>query len=244
VIVLSDASGYRAFSGRTGAWVSQPVVTPFNYFGSTSSDLFVAFDGLQTYVFDPVIVRWARTQTTAPVQSFDVWRQTFVGFDGVSAVGFGLMNNAWSSIATRGVFQRLDANSECGYVLTNSHVYAYSAQGSLSTLSRFPEFSRLQPIGVPLRLIEVAAPGSHVLAVLAHDAGYQPLPNGTLFIDPTTTFLQIPLGTVPASGVLDFPLDLSVFPSLAGTAVHIQTFVTPPGGAPRWIANSISPVVL
>lgn len=244
VVVLATAQGYHAFSGRTGAWISRGTSHPFSFSAPNSSDLFVAFDGIQTLVFDPVIVRWASIRTAAPVQNQDVWRQTFVGFDGNVALGFGLMNNAWSSIATRGTFQALDANSSCGFVLTSSHVYAYSAHGSLSTLSRFPEFSRLQPIAAPLRLIQTAQPGSRVVALLAHAAAYEPrLPFGTLFIDPATVFLRVRLGTVPARGVLDVPLDLSGIPGLAGTSVHIQTIVTPPHG-PQWAANSIAPIVL
>ncbi|MBK7645339.1 MAG: hypothetical protein IPJ19_20265 [Planctomycetes bacterium] len=243
-VVLADAQGYQAFSGRSGAWFAHPVASAFQFAGPSSGDLFAAFDGLETSVFDPVIGRWASVATAAPLQALDIWRQALVAFDGSRALGFGLMNNAWSTARVKGSFTQLDANSSCGYLLTSSHVYAYSAHGSLTTLSRFPEFARLQPIGSPLRLLQVAPAGSQVSAVLAHEAGYMPLPSGTLFVDPASVFLQLPLGTVPASGVLDFPLDLSGMPGLSGTAVHVQTFVTPPGGAPRWIANSIAPIVL
>lgn len=245
VVVLSDAQGHHAFSGRTGDWVFQPVSSAATFTASTSGDVFVAFDGARTLVFDPVIVRWAAVDSASPVQTHDVWRQTFVGFDGRSALGFGLMNNAWSSMPVRGAFQSLDANSSCGVVVTSSHVYAYSAHGSLSTSSRFPEFSRLQPIGAPLRLVQAAPPGSRVVAVLGLEAGYRPLPPlGTLFVEPSSVFRRVPLGTVPASGVLDVALDLSSMSGLAGRALHVQTFVTPPSGGRAWIANAIAPILL
>jgi hypothetical protein len=245
VVVIPDAQGYHAFSGRTGQWVTQTTTIPFQYSGPASGDVFVASDGLQTFLFDPVIVRWAPVQTAAPVTASDIWRQTYVGFDGSTAFGFGLMNNAWTSIPVQGSFQALDANSSCGFLLTDTHVYAYSAHGSLSTFSRYPEFSRLQPIGVPLRLIQAAEPGSRIVAYLSHRQDYLPLPpSGTIFIDRSLIFSRALLGIVPASGVLDAPLDLSGMRQLRGEAIHIQTIVFPPNGGARWIANSISPIVL
>lgn len=250
VVVLADAQGYHAFSGRTGEWISQPTTTPFVYTGPNSSDLFVAFDGARTHAFDPILARWATVQTASPVQSHDLWRQTMVGITGQSAIGFSLLSNEWKATPVQGAFARLDANDAAGFVLTDSHVYGYAAHGSLSTLSRYPEFSRLQPIGVPLRLTQVAPPGSFVTAILARESTYRPTPFGTLFVDPATVFARVPIGFVPAEGVLEHPLDLLQAPwgtstsTLCGSAVHVQTLVKPPLGAPSWLANSIAPVVL
>ncbi len=250
VVVLADAQGYHAFSGRTGEWVSQSTTTPFAFTGPNTSDLFAAFDGTRTRVFDPILARWATIQTTSPIQSHDLWRQTLVGFDGQTAVGFSLLGNGWKTTAVQGNFARLDANDAAGFVLTDSHAYGYAAHGSLSTLSRYPEFSRLQPIGVPLRLTQVAPPGSFVTAILARESTYRPTPFGTLFLDPATVFARVPLGIVPAEGVLDVPLDLSQapwstsVPGLRGSAVHVQTRVKPPLGATQWLSNAIAPVLL
>lgn len=241
-VVLADASGYRACSGRSGNWSHQPTSSHFSFTGPTSGDLFVALDGAQSHAFDPVIDRWS-TLRASPIVASDVWRQTFVGHDGTLAHGFGLMNNLWSSIRLQGAVQSLDANSSCGFVLTSTHVYAYSAHGALSTLARFPEFSRLQAIGVPLRLIQVAPPGAKVIALLASEPSFQRTANGFLFLDPTSMLARIPLQVVPPSGLLDFPLDLSNQPALQGKALHIQTLVQPQSSSP-WLSNSIAPVIL
>lgn len=241
--VLASATGYHAFAGRTGDWTFQPTASAFSFAGPSSGDLFAAFDGVSVHVLDPVIGRWATTVDPSPLASFDIWRQVFVGFDGTSALGFGLMNNRWSRRPVQGAFVSLDANSECGHLLTSTHVYAYSAQGTLSTQSRFPEFSRVQPLGAPFHLIQAAPPGSLVTAFLGHAPAYVPGPAGTLFVDPASLFRRVSLGVVPAGGVLDVSIDLSTTPGLGGTAVHAQTVVQPPSGA-RWLANSVAPVIL
>lgn len=244
LVVLADAQGYQGFSGRTGDWVAQSVTTPFQYQGPSTGDMFVAFDGLQALAFDPVIVRWSSVPLSGPVQSQDIWRLTYVGFDGTRALGYGLMNNVWSTMPVRGSFVQLDANSSGGYLLTSTHLYAFCALGSLSSYSRYPEFSMLQPIGVPLHLIQVAPPGSQVVAMFAHDGGFQSTPAGTLFIDPGSVFQTTTLGSVPASGLLDVSVDLSGVPGVLGSAVHVQTLILPPNGVQRFLANSVSPVLL
>ncbi|MCB9914866.1 MAG: hypothetical protein H6828_06905 [Planctomycetes bacterium] len=244
VAVLQDATGCYAFSGRTGAWVYQAMGAGVQIGGSSSSDLFVAFDGALTHVFDPVLGRWATTAGGNQAANFDVWRLTFVGYVGGTAYGYSLFDNEWSPMQTQGALQALDANSSCGFVQTDTHVYAYSALGSLSTLARFPEFSRLQPLGAPLRLVQAAPPGSTVRAFFATEGDVLPWgPFGTLYVDPTKIRRELGLGTVPASGVLDVSLHLPDAASLHGLQLHVQCLVTPPGGAP-YLTNAIVPVLL
>ncbi|HTF90479.1 MAG TPA: hypothetical protein VK843_18830 [Planctomycetota bacterium] len=243
-VVLTEAQQCTGFSGRTGDWVVQPMTSPYTFDAPNTGDVFAAFEGLQVRVFDPVLVRWATIQTSAPLVGHDIWRQTFVGFDGTMARGFGLMNNVWSSIRVHGAFQQLDANDACGFLITSSHIYAYSGHGSLSTLSRFPEFSRLQPLNAPLRLFQSAPAGSSVIAMLALQHAYIPVPlAGTLYLDPASIFRRIPIGTVPASGLLEYSLDLTSTPALQGAALHVQNYVLPQSG-PRWLTNSIAPIIL
>lgn len=243
-VVLVNANGYSACSGRTGQWRELASSSPATFTAPSSGDMFVGFEGNDLHVFDPVVVRWASRPGLAPLVGSDVWRQTFVGFDGSAAYGYGLMNNRWSAIVPQGNYQSLDANSSAGMLLTDTHIYTYSPHGTLTTLSRFPEFSRLQPIGAPLRLLQTGKPGSSVVSILGTRADYVPFkPYGTLCMKRTSIFTRVPLGTIPASGLLDFPLDLSGMPSLRGTALHVQNLITPPAGQ-RWLTNLIAPVIL
>lgn len=244
VVVVATAQAYHAFAGRSAEWIELPTSVPFTYSAPTTGDVFVAIDGTTLNVFDGVVGRWAATSIAAPILASDIWRQTYVGFDGTTAHGFGLRNNAWSDVAVQGTFQALDANSSCGWVLTSTHVYAFSAHGSLSTLSRYPEFSRIQPFGSPLRLIQAGVPGTRVTAIFAREGSYLPqFLGGTLFLDPSSAFLRVSLGVVPSTGVLDVPFDLSTLPGLRGETLHVQTMLKAPG-APMRLANSIAPVIL
>lgn len=243
-VVLSGPQAYEGFSGRTGTWVSRPCTVPFVYTGPNSGDMFVAFDGTQAHAFDPVLVRWTTTSIAGTPLMQDVWRRVFVAFDGTSGLGYSLSNNEWSTVPVQGTFRTLDANSECGYLLTSTHLYTYAGLGSLSTNTRFPEFSRVQPFHEPLRVFQVAPPGSRVYALLARGAAVRTLPNlGTLYLDMTRALGRRDLGVVPASGVLDVRIDVTPFHSAFRSAVHVQTYVVPPVGSP-WLSNAIAPVML
>jgi len=243
-VVVSNPGGYWAFSGRKGEWLQQASTTPSQFTAPSSGDLFAGFDGSYVHIFDPVIGRWTTGNCAGPIQDHDLWRQTYVGFDGAIAHGYGLMNNCWSTIQPQGAFQSLDANSSAGMLVTDSHIYTYSAHGTLTTLSRFPEFSRMQPISKPLRLLQSAPAGSFAIAILALRADYVPFkPFGTLYVDRSSLITRINLGLVPTSGLMDHSLDLSSMPSLRGQALHIQNIIVSPSGR-RWLTNSIAPVIL
>jgi hypothetical protein len=244
VVLVNPLGGYSACSGRTGKWIARATTTPLQFSAPGSGDMFAGFEGSTVHIYDPVTGRWATQGIAAPLVDSDIWRQTFVGFDGVVAHGFGLMNNRWSTVHPQGNFVRLDANSSAGMLLTDTHIYGYSAHGSLTTLSRFPEFSRLQPIDSPLRLLQTAAPGSSVVAILAERADYAPFkPYGTLFVKRSSIITRVQLGTVPQSGLIDYPLDVSGMTDMRGRALHVQCLVVPPFGT-RYLTNAIAPVIL
>ncbi len=243
VVVLGDAQAHHGFAGRTGEWASQATSAATTSLAPSSGDMFVAFDGTDTHLFDPILVRWFTYEGVDMSQTHDLWRQTFMATDGTRAYGYGLMNKEWTSIPIQGAVLDLDANSSCGFVTTTTHLYPYSANGSLSTLSRYPEFSRLQPLSVPVRLMQAAPAGSTVLSMFATRSDNLPFqPYGTLHIDGGTIFSFIPLGMVPASGLLDTSLDLSFMPALQGTVLHIQNIISAPNGS-RWLTNSIAPII-
>lgn len=244
VVVVADTAGYQALSGRHGKWHSQACQTSFQFLAPTSGDVFVALDGVRSYLFDPVLDRWSGTVHGPAWTDHDVWRQTIVAFDGRALQGFGLMNNVWSSRAIRGNFVGLDANSSCGYALTDTHLYTYSAHGSLSTFSRFPEFSRLQPIAAPLHLLQTAPAGSQVFVTMGLRPTFQLYASlGMLFVDPTSVVRRFPMGTVPADGWIDFVLPLGAASALRGRPLHIQTLVIEPSGR-AWLGNSVAPILL
>ncbi|MBI4880762.1 MAG: hypothetical protein HY812_14060 [Planctomycetes bacterium] len=239
-VVQMDAAGCHGFSGRSGTWAFQPSSTPFVYEAHAGGDVFVGLEGNTMRVFDPILLRWEEVTTAAPA-SLDLWRQTVVGTDGVNAYGVGLMNSEWDQIPLKGNLVKFDANSSCGFVETDTHLYTYTAHGSFSTLSRWPEFTRFQPKGVDLRLIQAAPAGSSVLMFVGFAPAYIPAGGlGALFIDPSL-LLIIGLGSVPPSGVLDLAVPVPNLPALNGVAVHMQNGVVSPSGV-QWLTSAIAPV--
>ncbi len=239
-VVLIDPSGYAGFSGRTATWSSAASTSPFTYDAKPQGDVFVGIEGSTLHMFDPVLARWA-SFTGAQPPSLDTWRQAVVATDGASAFGFGLMNNVWDEIPLQGNLVQLDANSSSGYVVTDTHVYAYSAHGSFSTLSRWPEFTRFQPKGVDLRLLQRAPVGSSVVTFVGTGPGYVPAGDlGTLFLDPSALFV-FPFGTVPAGGLLDVAVPIPDLPVLNGYEARLQNGVMTPGGS-QWLTSAVSPV--
>ncbi|MEZ6014207.1 MAG: hypothetical protein R3F49_03770 [Planctomycetota bacterium] len=245
IVVIADGSGYSAFSGRTGRWTSIATGVAYDFAAPSSGDTFIAYDGARALAFDPTLDRFAEVAAPTPFQASDVFRTVCIGLDAVGRLhGYGLMSHEWTTVVPQGTFVQLDASSSCGYALTSTHLYPFSAHGSLSSLSRFPEFSRIQPIGAPLRLLQVGAPGSSVIGVFGLGAAYLPgQAYGTLYLDPTMILRRLPLGIIQGNGLLDESLDLSAAAALRGTALHIQCLVTPPIGQP-WLSNLIAPVLL
>lgn len=236
------ASAWAGFSGRTGTWVVASTSSPFDYSATASGDVFLGFDGNVMSVFDPVLLRWTPVETAGPV-TFDTWRQTVVASDGTTAYGMGLMNNVWDTVAMQGSFVSLDANDACGYALTTTHLYAYPGHGSLSSDSRWPEFSRFQPIGTDLPLHQRGEAGSSVLTFVGIAPAELPAPPyGTFYVDPTV-LVMFGLGTIPASGVLDVDIAVPALPALNGITLHIQDVVTTPSNH-TYLTSSIAPVLL
>ena len=239
-VILIDNSGYHGFIGRTGHWVFQPSTAPFSYVVKNSGDTFVGIEGNTLHMFDPRIERWSSITTDLP-PGVDLHRTVAIASDGVKAYGYGLMNNVWSVIPTQGSVQFVKASSSDGVVQTDTHLYAFTAHGSFSTLSRFPEFSRYQPMGTNIRLIEAAPTGTLVATILGFAPTYVDMGGlGTLFVDLTGAQIFF-LGVVPAGDKLDLEIPVPEIPALNGVALHMQNYLVPPSGNP-YLTNSIAPV--
>src|SRR5262249_39806483 len=155
-------------------------------------------------------------------------------------------NNVWDVIPVLGQIVTTATNDAVGYVRTSGFLYVYSGMGSLSILSRYAEFSRFQPLGTTLRLSQDAAPGSQVTAAISIAAAQPPIPYpgwGEIFIDPAQILAFVPLGTVPASRLLDVDFVLPDDPALHGLTIHVQDVVLEPSGI-GYFTNSISPILL
>lgn len=242
-IVVTTSNGYFGFSGRNGDWTFHPSSSPTTALAPTSGDLFLGLEGPRVHAFDPLLSRWSSVTMQAPAVASDVWRQTAVLHDGSFAHGFSLMNHAWESHALEGAAQFLDANDACGAVLTSTHVHTYSGHGSLSTTSRWPEFSRIQPLAAALPLHQVAPPGTSVTRIASLSLAAQSLGAlGLQLVDPSQLVSIEPAGVVPASGLLESELDLSRAARLGGLALHVQDLLVAPSGK-AWLSSAVSPVL-
>jgi hypothetical protein len=105
-------------------------------------------------------------------------------------------------------------------VSTSSHVYVYTATGSMSTFARFPEFSRFHVLGQPLTHNQIGNPGAFCVALLSLTDVEAGTPFGMLRVDPNP--VAIPLGFVPVDGKLYSPIPTPDVPALRGLTMFLQ----------------------
>ncbi len=238
-ILVSTPTGYDAYSARTDQWAS--LTSSGSLVIQTSGALAAAVDANSVDVFDPGLGRWEH-QATGPSPTWSVWRLTGIAHDGSTAYGYSLFHNTWESIALQGSVQSFRANSSIGYVETGSHVYVFTANGSLSNQSRFPEFSRFATRGGVLNHMQVGPAGAAVFGVFGTDPFELDLPPlGTLRVDPAT-YVSAVLGIIPSDGVLHTDLVIPNDLSLNGIVLRMQDLVVPVSGSP-WITNSSEPYI-
>jgi hypothetical protein len=219
-------TGYQAYSARTGSFADltstagAPVML-------TQGSIIGIRDASGIDVFDARYCRWVRTDTGAN-PTFGVHRLVGIGQDGVDAFGFSMWNHEWESIPLQGAFVSQNVNSSIALMQTTSHVYVYTATGSLGTFGRFPEFSRFQVLGQPLQHNQLGNPGSFVVALLSLTDVELPSPFGVLRVDPAP--IALGLGFVPSDGRLYSPIPTPDVPALRGLTMHMQDVLLKPNG--------------
>jgi hypothetical protein len=225
-ILRTVPGGFEAFSARTGTFATL-VTSGANATMLAQGSIIGVVDGNGLDVFDARYARWVR-QATNGTPAFGVHRLTGIARDTASAHGFSMWLHEWESIALQGTWVSTAVNSSIGYVRTSSHVYVFTATGSLSTFARFPEFSRFHALGQPLSHTNTGNPGAFVAALLALSATELTTPFGVLRID--TNPVALGLGFVPADGRLYSPIATPDVPALRGIEVFLQDIVLRPNG--------------
>ena len=224
-ILRTLPGGYEAYSARTGTFAQlSSTGTPVML---TQGSIIGIRDPSGVDVFDARYGRWVRNDT-GPNPTFGVHRLVGIGQDGTDAFGFSMWNHVWESIPMQGAFVSQNVNSSIAYLQTSSHVYVYTATGSLSTFGRFPEFSRFQVLGQPLQHNQLGNPGALCIAALSVAAVEQSTPFGVLRVD--TAPLVLVLGIVPPDGRLYTPIPMPDAPALRGLTIYMQDVLGKPNG--------------
>jgi hypothetical protein len=241
-IVLVQPTGYAGFCTRTGTW-SSITTNVVNFQTLSTSATFCAIDGNSLNVFDSRLGRWSSVATQAP-PTISIWRFTLVAHDGTNGYGFGMTSNVWETTPLASVPVQMVANDSVGFIRTATDIHFFCALGSLSTVSRYPEFSRMQARGSLLRYMQIGPPGANVTAALGSAGGYLPVPPfGIAFIAIPSLIDFVDLGTIPANGVLDLSFLLPSDPAFNDVPVYLQDIITPLVGTP-YITNSMSPIII
>jgi hypothetical protein len=221
-----------AFASHDGAFVPLPW-RPFAMLGNPSSAPLCAYDAFRVAAFDARTSRWRtveRTEKGAPV--FAIWRTVALVQDGDSLLGFHAIAGTWHVTEPSEPPPTLRANSEVVYAASAHVVSACGMLPQVLPFAQFPEFRRVQTLGVPMRWL-VSLPPQSVAGVAF----------GTLATTPTAlaglgdVLVADPFGFVLAAiGVNGTPVDHSVVmpaaPSLVGLAITGQALVFPPTGTP------------
>ncbi|MEZ5988390.1 MAG: hypothetical protein R3F30_04580 [Planctomycetota bacterium] len=238
-IILATSTGYEGFSARLGTW-SSLTASGGTLVTQTSGALTCVVTSSKVDAFDSTIGKWV-TQGTAGAANLSIWRLCGIAVDQVRAYGYSLFHNTWESLDFKGTYVAHKANSSLGYVVTSTHAYVFTANGSLSNYSRFPEFSRFAPRGLPFAYLQAGQPGSFVVGLLG--VGHMELdasPFGKLWMDPTA-MIALPLAAIPADGMLRINLLPPADLSFNGTTVIMQSLVVPTSGAP-FLSNAMRPI--
>ncbi|MCB9880547.1 MAG: hypothetical protein H6834_02050 [Planctomycetes bacterium] len=242
--VIETAAGYDGFSARLAQWANNPAPGG-NLVTQTSGALTLVTYNDRIEAFDSTICDW-RSEPTAGLPNTtgrSIWRLCAIAVDRAQAHGYSLFHNTWEKVALQGTYQTHRANSSIGFALTSSHVYVFTANGSLSNNARFPEFSRFVVRGQPFRYMQTGPSGTLAVALI----GTQHLETslgafGTLWMDPASMF-TVPLGVIPANGILDASLVAPQSTSFNGTILYMQSLLVPQQGQP-WLSNAMRPIFL
>ncbi|MCA8949218.1 MAG: hypothetical protein KDE27_06935 [Planctomycetes bacterium] len=228
-IVRQTATGFEGFSARSGRFTNLGNLTPAAYrVGGGASSLVMVVDGGTVHAFDALIDQWVPQAIGAnPVAS--VFRLTGLVYDSATAYGYSLFTHTWDDIALQGVVATANANSSIAYVTAGNYHYTYTANGSLSNYSRFPEFSRFVVRGGELVHLQLGNPGAFVAGLFS----FQPVqvsstPYGTLYLDPNA--IAFGIGFVPADGILRSPIAIPTDPTFSGLVLNMQDVVIHPNG--------------
>ncbi len=242
-VVLKRSGGFTAFASREPRWVrlaasgSATLQLPRRGRGAT----LLVVDGAKLHAWDSKYARWVSVRT-GTTRSFALYRLVALAEDGANAYGFSLFNNRWESVPLQEKVLAIVANSSIGFVQTTKHLHTYSAHGSFSRISRFPEFSRFQLRGRNMRLIQAAAGNSVAVTLLGSGPGSVATPLGTLHLDPFKPIFVLGARIVPSDGRLDYTIPIPGDPTLGGKALHLQNLIVPPSNR-IYLTNSVVPVI-
>lgn len=225
-VMLTSPTDYHAFSARKNAWHSIPSNGTLQ--ANTQAALAFVIGANDVKAYDPVLGRWQPQATTAaPIASTN--RLTGLVHDGTTGYGYSLFSNVWDSIPLQGAVTAASASSSLASIRTTTHVYMFTANGSMSNFSRFPEFSRFLVRGGVYGSLQAAEPG----CLIAQGIGTEvelPSPFGTLRVDLNTADVRF-LGFVPASGVLRTLYTIPNDPAFVGVPIAFQDAVFTPQGS-------------
>lgn len=230
--LVTTTTGYKAFSARSGRFVTlAPGTSPVQHLDANSAILVVS-DASAVHVFEPRREVWlsAPRSGNGPVQT-RIWRTTFLLIDGQDLFGFGALSGTLEKTTVTGAIVDFNANSESLRVASASTLLGFAGVADLTTSAQFPEFRRQQPRGAPLGLHVAAPPSSTCAAVLGLKVAATPipLPLGEFLIDPSALF-PFPFPPVDPEGRSVLPIAVPDDPALAGMQVLFQVAVTPPAG--------------
>lgn len=234
-VVRQTANGFEAFSARSGAW--RPLVSTGYRVGGGAGSLIVVMDGQTAQAFDPILDEWVGQPVSANATA-NVFRLTGIVYDDAEAFGYSLFTHSWDRIALQDPPSTAAANSSIAYVNTGNHHYVFTANGSLSNFSRFPEFSRFVVRGGRLEHLQCGNPGAFVVGLFGFQGGRSTTPYGTLYLEPNP--IAITLGLVPAHGQLRASIPVPNDPVWSGLVMHMQDFVVRPNGT-AFLSNHQAP---
>lgn len=231
--LLPRPGGHYAFSTRTGLFV--PLNSPGGIaeIGPQTAPALV-WDPTALHFFDARRDLWISEPRPGSGQpAVHMWRTTAMVFDGSDVVGFGSQNGHVERLTLTEPVAAFRANSESLTVTTSARVLGFSGLGQPNTLSQFPEFLRVFPIGGVLNVQLPMQSGD--LAIIAGGLlATQPslVPGlGTLLLDTQTLTSMLVLPRTDADrGELLLPVPN--LPALRGAQFWFQALLAPLNAAP------------
>jgi hypothetical protein len=231
--LLPTATGFRAFSARTAAFVPLASVGGVAQTNTAAAPALV-YDNASVHCFDARRDRWLslpRNGTGQP--TVGIWRTAALVLDGNDAIGFGTQSGTLARTTLPEPVLAWRANSESLGLTMQGHLAAFSALPVPTSLWQYPDFRRAFVTGAPFRLHVRLLPGDAAFfggGLLA--AAPQSFPGlGELLLDPASTHVQFVLPEVDADrAVMTIPVPDS--PALRGASFWFQSLVLPSSGAP------------
>jgi hypothetical protein len=231
--LFSETNGHLAFSARSGTFHRLTTGANTRVWVDGQSAVIAVTGPSKLHVFDARREVWIGQTIGTLRMPPSIWRTTLLLVDDTRAWGYAVQAGTIEAVPFAAKPLDVKPSSECGRVVAQDAVQAFSSIPDLTPLPQFPEFRRVMTRGAPLRLrLHTAPSAASILALSTFRRDPLNLPGiGSLWLELGSLVVGNP-GVTGQGGLRAIDLPIPDQPALLGVELFFQAAVAPSAGTP------------